>query len=121
MVRSCSDAASHRSPFVTFPKFPSRSPDCRFATIGAAIIALSNSPNILYLGSAIAGFGLAPQYPIFVTWLAGIFKQDSSWIGALFFGSAGIGGGALPWLVGIVSFSTNSLRAGLLIPLASRS
>ena len=88
-----------------------------FATIGAAIIALSNSPNILYLGSAIAGFGLAPQYPIFVTWLAGIFKQDSSWIGALFFGSAGIGGGALPWLVGIVSFSTNSLRAGLLIPL----
>jgi len=87
------------------------------ATLGAAIIALSNSPTVLYLGAAIAGFGLAPQYPIFITWLAAIFKEDSPWIGALFFGSAGIGGGALPWLVGMVSFSTKSLRAGLVIPL----
>jgi len=88
------------------------------ATTGAAIIAISNSPHSLYLGAAIAGFGLAPQYPIFVTWLAAIFRQDSNWIGALFFGSAGIGGGALPWLVGIVSAGTNSLRAGLFLPLA---
>ncbi len=88
------------------------------ATTGAAIIAASHSAHSLYLGAAIAGFGLAPQYPIFVTWLAAIFRQDSNWIGALFFGSAGIGGGALPWLVGIVSASTHSLRAGLFLPLA---
>jgi MFS transporter, FHS family, glucose/mannose:H+ symporter len=88
------------------------------ATIGAATIALSNSPHTLYIGAAIAGFGLSPQYPIFVTWLAAIFKQDSNWIGALFFGAAGIGGGAIPWLVGIISFSTNSLRAGLFLPLS---
>jgi fucose permease len=87
-------------------------------TVGAAIIAASNSPHALYLGAAIAGFGLAPQYPVFVTWLAKIFQQDSNWIGALFFGAAGIGGGALPWLVGIVSYRTNSLRAGLFLPLA---
>jgi len=88
------------------------------ATLGSGVIALSNSPHILYLGAAIAGFGLAPQYPIFVTWLAAIFRDDSNWIGALFFGAAGFGGGALPWLVGIVSNSTHSLRAGLCIPLA---
>ena len=87
------------------------------ATAGSAIIALSHAPPTLYLGAAIAGFGLAPQYPIFVTWLAAIFRHDSTWIGALFFGAAGIGGGALPWLVGIVSSTTNSLRAGLYIPL----
>jgi fucose permease len=87
------------------------------ATVGATIIALSNSPHTLYVGAAIAGFGLAPQYPIFVTWLAAIFKNDSNWIGALFFGAAGIGGGALPWLVGIVSATTHSLRAGLFLPL----
>jgi MFS transporter, FHS family, glucose/mannose:H+ symporter len=87
------------------------------ATIGCALIALSNTPHALYLGAAIAGFGLAPQYPIFVTWLAAIFRDDSNWIGALFFGSAGIGGGALPWLVGIVSAATHSLRAGLCLPL----
>jgi FHS family glucose/mannose:H+ symporter-like MFS transporter len=88
------------------------------ATVGSTIIALSHSPQALYLGAAIAGFGLAPQYPIFVTWLAAIFRDDSNWIGALFFGAAGVGGGALPWLVGIVSYSTHSLRAGLFIPLA---
>jgi MFS transporter, FHS family, glucose/mannose:H+ symporter len=87
------------------------------ATVGASIIAISNSPHALYLGSAIAGFGLAPQYPILVTWLAAIFRQDSNWIGAFFFGAAGLGGGAIPWLVGIVSDYTNSLRAGLFIPL----
>jgi MFS transporter, FHS family, glucose/mannose:H+ symporter len=87
------------------------------ATIGAAIIAASNSPHILYLGSAIAGLGLAPQYPILVTWLAAIFKHDSPWIGAVFFASAGFGGGALPWLVGIISAATHSLRAGLVVPL----
>jgi MFS transporter, FHS family, glucose/mannose:H+ symporter len=87
------------------------------ATVGCLVIALSNTPQALYLGAAIAGFGLAPQFPIFVTWLAAIFLDDSNWIGALFFGSAGIGGGALPWLVGIVSASTHSLRAGLYLPL----
>jgi len=87
------------------------------ATLGATIIAFSNSPHLLYLGAGIAGLGLAPQYPIYVTWLAMIFGEDAPWIGALFFGAAGLGGGALPWLVGIVSASTNSLRAGLYIPL----
>jgi len=87
------------------------------AVVGAAIIALANAPHILYVGAALAGFGLAPQYPIFVTWLAAIFGHDSSWIGALFFGAAGIGGGAVPWLVGIVSSNVGSLRVGLYIPL----
>jgi fucose permease len=87
------------------------------ATAGATIIALSHSPHALYIGAAIAGFGLAPQYPIYVTWVAAIFREDSTWIGSLFFGAAGLGGAALPWLVGIVSADTNSLRAGLSIPL----
>jgi|HubBroStandDraft_1064217.scaffolds.fasta_scaffold79698_1 MFS transporter, FHS family, glucose/mannose:H+ symporter len=88
------------------------------ATLGGGIITFSNTPHILYLGAAIAGFGLAPQYPIFVTWLAAIFKEDSTWVGALFFGAAGLGGGVLPWLVGIISATTTSLRAGLVVPLA---
>lgn len=88
------------------------------ATAGCGVIAISNSPRALYLGAAIAGFGLAPQYPILVTWLAAIFQANSNWIGALFFSAGGIGGGALPWLVGIVSNSTHSLRVGLCIPLA---
>jgi fucose permease len=86
------------------------------ALAGATMIAVSNEPHLLYIGAAIAALGLAPQYPIFVTWLASIFQEDSSWVGALFFAAAGIGGGAVPWLVGIVSANTGSLRAGLYIP-----
>jgi MFS family permease len=88
------------------------------AAIGALIITFSQSPHALYVGAAIAGFGLAPQYPIFVTWLAAIFHEDANWIGALFFGAAGLGGGAIPGLVGFVSARTDSLRVGLYIPLA---
>jgi FHS family glucose/mannose:H+ symporter-like MFS transporter len=88
------------------------------ATIGALVITFSEAPRALYLGAALAGFGLAPQYPIFVTWLAAIFREDANWIGALFFGSAGLGGGAIPGLVGFVSARTDSLRAGLYVPLA---
>jgi fucose permease len=87
------------------------------AVLGGSIIVIARTPHILYLGAAVAGLGLAPQYPIFVTWLAEIFRQDSSWIGALFFGAAGLGGGAIPGLVGVVSSTTHSLRAGFFIPL----
>lgn len=89
------------------------------ATSGAAVIAVSGAPATLYVGAAMAGFGLAPQYPIFVTWLAAIFREDSNWLGALFFGAAGLGGALLPWLVGIVASESHSLRAGLYIPLVS--
>ena len=87
------------------------------AAVGGTVIAFSNTPHILYIGAAMAGFGLAPQYPIYVTWLAATFKQDTPWIGSLFFAAAGIGGGGVPWLVGIVSARTGSLGAGLYIPL----
>jgi MFS transporter, FHS family, glucose/mannose:H+ symporter len=88
------------------------------ATLGGFLVVLSKSTLTLYTGAAIAGLGLAPQYPIFITWLAATFREDSNWIGALFFGASGLGGGAIPWLVGIVSSTTHSLRAGLFIPLA---
>ena len=87
------------------------------AASGAALVALSTVPATLFLGSAIAGFGCAPQYPIFVTWLAQIFREDSTWLGALFFGAGGLGGAVLPWLVGITAFQSHSLRAAFLLPL----
>ncbi|HYW66612.1 MAG TPA: MFS transporter [Candidatus Dormibacteraeota bacterium] len=88
------------------------------AVAGAGIIAHSHSPLLLYGGTAIAGFGLAPQYPLYVTWFAKTFREDANWLGALYFGGAGLGGAVLPWLVGIIAAHTNSLRAGLILPAA---
>jgi MFS transporter, FHS family, glucose/mannose:H+ symporter len=86
---------------------------------GAGLIALSTAPAILLVGAAVAGFGCAPQYPVFVTWLAQVFREDSTWLAALFFGAGGLGGSALPWLVGIIAAASHSLRAGFLLPLAA--
>jgi len=88
------------------------------AVVGAGIVAYSQTPLLLYAGTAIAGFGLAPQYPLYVTWFAEIYREDANWLATLYFGGAALGGAVLPWLVGIIAAHTNSLRAGLILPAA---
>jgi fucose permease len=65
-----------------------------------------------------AGLGLAAIYPILVAWLVKAFGERSRRIGAVMFALAGMGGATMPWLVGLRSTRTGSLRAGLLVPLA---
>jgi len=89
------------------------------ATVGVALVAFAQTPAMLHIGALLAGFGCAPQYPIYITWLAAIFKDDATWLAALFFGAAGIGSSLIPWLVGVVASQTHSLRFGFLLPLAS--
>ena len=86
---------------------------------GVALVAFAQTPAGLHTGALLAGFGCGPQYPIYVTWLAAIFRGDSTWLAALFFGSAGIGSSLVPWLVGVVASETHSLRFGFMLPLAS--
>jgi fucose permease len=88
-------------------------------TVGTAIIAAVNSKSIFLLGVGMAGFGCAAQYPVLVTWLAAIFRKDADWLGALFFSAGGLGGSALPWLIGIIATQTSSLRVGFLVPLVA--
>jgi len=89
------------------------------AGLGAVIIILARDPHWLYAGAAFAGMGCAPQYPIFVTWLAQTFGKNSTWLSALFFGAAGAGGAVLPWFMGIVGAQTGALRLGFVLPLAA--
>jgi MFS family permease len=88
------------------------------AVVGAGIVAYSQTPLLLQAGAAVAGFGLAPQYPLYVTWFAETFREDANWLATLYFGGAGLGGAVLPWLVGIIAAHTNSLRTGLILPVA---
>ena len=88
-------------------------------TVGVALVAFAQTPAMLHAGALLAGFGCGPQYPIYVTWLAAIFKGDATWLAALFFGSAGIGSSLVPWLVGVVASQTHSLRFGFMLPMGS--
>jgi fucose permease len=65
-----------------------------------------------------AGLGLAGTYPILVAWLVKAFGERSRRIGAIMFALAGMGGATMPWLVGLMSTTMGSLRAGLIVPLA---
>jgi MFS transporter, FHS family, glucose/mannose:H+ symporter len=87
------------------------------AAAGSTLIILARDPRWLFAGAALAGLGCAPQYPIYVTWLAQTFGKNSNWLSALFFAAAGAGGAALPWLMGIVGARTDSLRIGFALPL----
>ncbi len=89
------------------------------AATGTSLILISHHVPILCLGASFAGLGLAPQYPVVVTWLAQIYRENADWLSALFFAAAGLGGAILPWLIGVVSAKTNSLAAGFVVPLAA--
>jgi fucose permease len=86
------------------------------AVTGAGIVAYSHTPTLLLVGAGVAGFGFAPQYPLYITWFAETFREDANWLGALYFGCAALGGAVLPWLVGIIAARTHSLRIGLVLP-----
>lgn len=87
--------------------------------IGCAVLLAS--PNIagVAAGCAIAGVGLAGVFPITMSWLSEYCGTSKLQFAGLILAIAGLGGGALPWLVGYISNLLGSLRAGLLTTLAA--
>ena len=70
------------------------------------------------VGSACAaGLGLSSVYPITISLLAKEFGSAAARIGSIMFVLSNIGGGLLPWFVGLVSNRSGTLKTGLLIPL----
>ena len=69
----------------------------------------------LYL--VLAGLGLASIFPISVSLLPGWFGAATRRASGPIFSSGNLGGAALPWVVGVVSASSNSLRLGFFVPL----
>jgi len=66
--------------------------------------------------SAIAGgLGLSCVYPITISFLSREFA--SARIGSLMFVLSNIGGGLLPWMVGVSSERAGTLKAGFFVPL----
>jgi len=87
------------------------------ALLGGVILVRANGTAWIVIGSLLAGFGLASIFPISVslltTWFGGAARRASTMI----FAMGNLGGAVLPWLVGLVSTHSGSLRVAFFVPL----
>jgi fucose permease len=92
-----------------------------FATGAAGIALLLWAPTLpgVIGGALIAGLSFATLYPITVARLSERFGIAARSIGAVMFSLAAVGPAVIPWMVGVISHATGSLRAGLLLPLGA--
>ncbi len=81
---------------------------------GTVLLLAAYSPALLVLGAVLTGAGFGPIYPL----TASVFlaragrSRHAGWS----FACAGLGGAILPWMTGIVSSTSGSLRIGFLVP-----
>lgn len=106
--------------------FLSRVPERRvlrtgFAAASAGIVLMLWSATLpgVVAGALITGLSYATLYPITVARLSHRFGVTARSIGAVMFSLASVGPAVIPWMVGITSQSTGSLRAGLALPLGA--
>ena len=89
------------------------------AAAATALLIASRSLPIATVAVFLAGLGCASIYPIYIAWLSKWYGARARHIGGILFAFASLGGAVGPWLVGTVSKTFDSLRIGLLVPLAS--
>jgi len=87
--------------------------------IGTTMLIFSTTLKIATAGVFLAGLGCASIYPIYIAWLSKWYGARAKRIGGFLFALASLGGAAGPWLVGIFSKFSGSLRVGFLVPLLS--
>lgn len=87
------------------------------ASIGIVLLVEAHSPAVLLAGACCAGLALAPIFPLTISlFLAQADEtRNAGWVFAI----AGFGGAVLPWMTGVVSAGTHSLRMGLMVALAA--
>ncbi len=87
--------------------------------IGTTVLIFSTTLKVAIAGVFLAGLGCASIYPIYIAWLSKWYGARAKRIGGFLFALASLGGAAGPWLVGIFSKYSGSLRVGFLVPLLS--
>jgi fucose permease len=85
------------------------------ACAGMAGLTFSRGLPSIAASAIAAGLGLSSVYPITISLLSREFT--SAKIGSFMFVLSNIGGGLLPWIVGVSSNRFGSLKAGLCVPL----
>ena len=85
------------------------------AFVGSSCLIVSHGSLGVVLSACAAGFGLSSVYPITISLLSRQF--ESARVGSIMFTLSNIGGGLLPWTVGIASDRFGALNVGLFVPL----
>ena len=80
-------------------------------------LVLSHGLRGVIVSAGLAGLGLSYVYPITISLLSREFGPTASRIGSFMFTMSNIGGGLLPWMVGVSSNHFGTLKAGLAVPL----
>lgn len=88
------------------------------AATGESIFLAAHSTISLFGGAFLAGLGLASIFPILIAWLSKWYGTRARKVGGVMFALAALGSAFVPPLVGVVSRYADSLRIGLLVPLA---
>jgi MFS transporter, FHS family, glucose/mannose:H+ symporter len=87
------------------------------ACAGMGGLVLSHGLRGVVLSACLAGLGLSYVYPITISLLSREFGSGSARLGSVMFTLSNIGGGLLPWMVGVSSTHFGTLKAGLAVPL----
>jgi FHS family glucose/mannose:H+ symporter-like MFS transporter len=87
------------------------------ACTGMAGLILSHGLRGVVASACLAGLGLSCVYPITISLLSREFGSAPARLGSVMFFLSNIGGGLLPWTVGVSSNYFGSLKAGLAVPL----
>jgi fucose permease len=87
------------------------------AFAGGLTIVAAHDMALLIPGAILAGLGMASIFPISVSLLPRWFEESAASSSSFVFASGNTGGAVLPWLVGVISTRTGSLRSGFIVPL----
>jgi MFS transporter, FHS family, glucose/mannose:H+ symporter len=87
--------------------------------LGTTVLIFSTTLTMAIAGVFFAGLGCASIYPIYIHWLSKWYGAQAKRIGGFLFALASLGGSAGPWLVGLLSKYSGSLRVGYTVPLLS--
>jgi fucose permease len=87
------------------------------ACVGMAGLVLSHGLRGVVVSAGLAGLGLSYVYPITISLLSREFGPAASRVGSFMFTMSNIGGGLMPWMVGVSSNHFGTLKAGLAVPL----
>jgi len=92
---------------------------CAAGAAGIALLLWAPALSGVIAGALITGLSFSTLYPITVARFSERFGVAARSLGALMFSLAAVGPAVIPWMVGVISHATGSLRAGLLLPLAA--